>query len=409
MDCVSLKNLSFLNIHEEGLFKCEIFEDLPFNLKEEFHDKKRCCFFSYGKYFSSQSIKRYAENWEHRDHWIPVFPKEFYDYVIFFVESICFQASRNGHLLCFKNALETGIARTYWKLQLKPKIIHPADEFKRFKRMWFESFIKGHVDILLYGMKMGFKFDSFYFEDAATNGCLNILTCPDLTNGMNMEHEKILMSAAEHGHVHILEYYFEHWKDRIASFIQPTIRQVFQLRHQPNVIKFLFNHAKEHFSDSIWTVIALESNCAELVNLGIENIQVLPDGFWKTAAKKGNVAALRFAIERKIPLEESVWVNTAFWGMFECLKLALDNDIFLGENVWQASSQNNFENRSIFCLIVALRHGIQLSDNVWKSAVKWKNIEFLRTAWAYGINFSDDVLREINRDWLPHSAFKGVC
>ena len=361
MECVSLKNLSFLKIHEEGLFKCEIFEDLPPILKEEFHDKKRCCFFSYGKTFSSEKILDDDDDDDDDE-------SSLYDLVRWFVNDMCLEAANNGHLKCFMFSMENGIARTCWKLKneqnddingLEVVVNTPTKECKYVGHIWYVVFEKGHVDFVKYAMSLGFRFEPDHFVSAAENGQLDILTCPELTNGLELPFKSIITSAANFGHMNIIEYCFNHWKDQINPFISKAVTGALKWK-QTNVLNFLFTHARDHFSESVWINTAFFRGNEEFVmNFVLENNFVMTVEFWMKAAKREHLNLLKIAIERKIPLDERVWVEAATHGRVSCLKLAVDSKIHLGKNVWIAATTRKkylWSFRLLYSLFYGRRH-----------------------------------------------------
>ena len=415
MECVSLKNLLFLKIHECGLFKYSIFEKLPPILREDFRGMKRCCFFSYGKLFSFEEILKLYEKTERSNFYDS---RSLYDMVHWFVEGMCLEAARNGHLKCFMFSMEKGFARTCWKLKheqnddingLEVVVNTPTKEFQYAGHIWYVVFEKGHVDFVKYAMSLGFRFEPDHFVSAAENGQLDILTCPELTNGLDLPFKYIIKSAAKYGYMDVLEYCFNHWKDQINPFISIAVTGALKWK-QTNVLNFLFTNAKEHFSESVWIDVAFYRGNEEFMKFGLDNKVVMTNGVWIKAAESENLKILRIAIERKIPLDERVWVEAATHGNFSCLKLAAFSGFPLGENVWIAATEHSeFRKRSVPCFLVAFRHDIHLSDNVWKKAVEWKNRKLLQAAWAYGINFSDDVIEAIKKHWDLSVVFTNRC
>ena len=415
MECVSLKNLLFLKIHENGLFKYSIFEKLPPILREEFRCMKRCCFFSYGKLFSFEEILKLYEKTNRSNFYDS---RSLYDMVRWFVDGMCLEAARNGHLKCFMFSMEKGFARTCWKLKheqnddingLEVVVNSPTKEFQYAGHIWDVVFKKGHDDFVRHGLKLGFSFNKWNFRDAAKNGHLNILTCPELTNGIDLDYELIVKSAAKYGYMDVLEYCLNHWKDQITQFIRSAIKKALK-ETQTNVLTFLFINAKEHFSESVWIDVAFYRGNEEFMKFGLDNKVVMTNGVWIKAAERENLKILRIAIERKIPLDERVWVEAALHGNFSCLKLAALSGFSLGENVWiAATTHSEFINRSVPCFLVAFRHDIHLSDNVWKKAVECNNRKLLQAAWAFGINFSDDVIEAIKKHWDLSVVFTNRC
>ena len=333
MNCVSLKNLSFLKIHEEGLFKCDVFEKFPPILKKEFHEKMKCCFFSYGQFVSIESIQRYCKsvrNFEFSN-------ASLYEFVSEFVKDMCLEAARNGHLKCFMFSMENGIARTCWRLKHEQSdeingidvvVNHPLREFNLFGS-WLTSFQKGHLEILLYGVKMGKFFCESYLNVAAYFGHLNILLCQEVTNGRDLNFDAIISGAVRRENMEMLVYCFEHWKDQITQFIPKAIKDAFKL-NKFSVLMFFFTNAKEHFSESVWIDVAFYRGNEEFLKFGLDNGLNMTKEFLETAAERGNVHVLIEAIERKIQIDESVWVQASVHGNLNILLCPeLENEVTL--------------------------------------------------------------------------------
>lgn len=360
MDCASLKNILILYIHENGLLKNGIKGELPFPLMEEFHSKRTCCFFSYGKKLSIKSIKEHCLSLiETQNHvyWNMWYFHPLIWFISEFVNDMCLEAVKNGHLECFMFSLTNGLFRM--GLVLKDERLIDDFEFDMLVRnfevfkmveLLKEACRRGHVEIFLWMVQMGYPSDIVFLDEAAKNGHLNILTCPELTKGITLNYELIITSAAANGHIHVLEYCFEHWKYRIASFMKQSFKAAVENR-KPQSLLFLFPHAKEHFHEQVWVQIASFPESAKLIQLGLDNQVVMTDEVWRMAAQRGNVGVIKIALERNIPIDKSVWTRAALFNHAKVLECLPVNEIDLEyESILMSAVKNFDEDVLKFCL-----------------------------------------------------------
>lgn len=361
MDCASLKKKWILYIHENGLLKNGIKGELPFPLMEEFHSKRTCCFFSNGKKLSIKSIKEHCLSLiETPNHvyWNMWYFQPLIWFISEFVNDMCLEAVKNGHLECFMFSLTNGLFRMGLVLK-DERLINDFEfdmlvrNFEVFKMVELlkEACRRGHVEILLWMVKIGYPSDIVFLDEAAKNGYLNILTCPELTKGITLNYELIITSAAANGFIHVLEYCFAHWKNRIASFMKQSFKAAVENR-KPQSLLFLFPHTKEHFNEKVWLEIASFPESAKLIQLGLDNQMVMPDKIWEIAAERGNVGVVKIAIERNIPIDKSVWKRAALFNHAKVLECLLSvNEIDLEYDSILISAVVNFDEDVLrFCV-----------------------------------------------------------
>lgn len=354
MNCVSLKNISICKVHEFGLLRNYTLGDIPSTLRKEFQEKKKCCFFSDGNTFSIESIKIQYQSLRPDED---LSSESLIWFVSLFVRKMCHEAVLNGHLKCFMYTVDHGFTRMCLMLEneksidvrlLKLNVHHPLKQFSDMYHTWKEAIQRGHIDILLYGAKFGKKFSTHDFDIAAENGHLNILICPELTNGVNLDYSFIVKSAAKGGHVHILEYCFEHHRDQLSNHqIQSPVKRAVanaMWKKHSKVVKFLFTNAKEHFSESVWKKIASFPESAEFIELGLDNGFEMTNKVWKRAARAGNVGVIMVAIDRNIELDKSVWDKASEFGHLDLLLIAIEKKIKLDKDVWVNAAANGYLN-----------------------------------------------------------------